>query len=617
MKDRHAKLLQLIRFTNERGEHISGKILSEQLGVSTRTVRNDISYLNNHYLVDAHIYSNNRLGYRIEGKMQDFNSTVYFEFNQRAFFIIQLLIKSQEWKVNQDIADQLFVSAQTISSDLIKISESIGRQQLSLSLKTEAFCGIRFNGNEIDKRQLLASFVKKEFSTREELVHELSYLFSSYFTREEIESVIYNFDTVIAEFEVRMETEKWSSLLVSLLIQKQRIPNFSIPSNEIQVRSINKTSKEFVFASKLIQKISSPNEAEILPEIEFLALQLIGLNVFQTLYASNLPMAQDMGFEVKESLFTLGKRYGYDFLNDQKLVDGLENHLKRVICPLKHHIYTTNKYLTYIKSEYIQAYQMAIVFSKLISQKFAVPMVENEVGYIALHIEASLERLNDLSTKVALVSEYQDITVTLRKQKIEKNFPNIQIMGTYAKTEIHEIPENVSLVVSTFPLEMKFRHTMTVNTFLNADDLMRIKQNITFGIIQNRVDEHQFIYLNESSKESFLEQMVEHFNLQQYHKSILDRESLSSTDIGNDIALPHPLFSSEEEQSSIYIGINHAKLNWGERTVRLVFLLILSEKDELRYEYIYREIYQLMRNEFKIQQLMRTDSYDQFIDILN
>src|SRR5699024_5666965 len=232
-----------------------------------------------------------------------------------------------------------------------------------------------------------------------------------------------------------------------------------------------------------------------------------------------------------------------------------------------------NSLLEQIKAQYIQAYQMAIVFSEHLSHSLNLYIPENEVGYIALHIEASIERKNDLSIKMALISTDSKIITTLIKQKIEKKFPQ-------------------------------------------SSDNIHIKKNITFGILKEYIKPENFIHLNELSKISFLTEMTKQLGLEKYLKGILDRESLASTDIDGKVALPHPLFSVEEPASSIYVGVNQNNLDWGDSKVKLVFLLILSEKDKIQYEYIYREVYQLIRYKSKVKELNQVETYKSFINLL-
>ncbi|WP_339236055.1 PTS sugar transporter subunit IIA [Oceanobacillus sp. FSL W7-1281] len=618
MKERHARLLQLLKMYEQEGKYVGGDVLSEKLGVSTRTIRSDIRYLNENYLADAEISSNNRLGYKLEGKMEVFKKQDYFEFNQRAFYIVQLLMEADSWKSYQEIADCLHVSAQTINSDLNRITELISSQQLEVTLETETFSGIRMIGNEIDKRLLLAHFVKRDFATKDELRHELRELFTKWwFEERQIDETMAHLDEVLEQYGVSLNIQVKSMLVVAVLIQKYRLNQKAISKFELDLSQDDQSLKENSAAQAILKKEGLPDGELLLRESSFLAVQLIGWKVFPDSNGiKDNQLFRKIDLQINESLAILGDKYGYDFWEDHQLVNGLQAHIKRIIYPLTYKALINNPFLSFIKSEYIQAYQMAVVFSKLISSRVSVHIPENEVGYIALHIEAAIERMNDLKIKAAVIFKEKHVLATLSKQKIEKHFRQIEVIDIYSIDEVHQLPENVSLVISQLPIKNINKKVIVVNEFLQADDLASIKQNITFGILKDRVSEEKLIYLNESTKEAFLEKMVDRFRLQRYFNGILDRENLSPTDIGNEIALPHPLFSTNEKESYIYIGVNQQRITWGERSVRLVFLLILSEKDKLKYEYIYREIYQLMKNKSTVENLLSTNSYEEFMENL-
>ncbi|WP_152655798.1 PRD domain-containing protein [Oceanobacillus sp. CFH 90083] len=618
MKERHARLLQLLKMYEQEGKYVSGDVLSEKLGVSTRTIRSDIRYLNKQYLADAEICSNNRLGYKLVGRMEVFKKQDYLEFNQRAFYIVQSLMEADSWKSYQEIADFLHVSAQTVNSDLNRITELVANQQFEITFETETFSGIRMNGEEIDKRLLLAHFVKRDFATIEELRHELKELFTKWwFDGRQIDDTMARLDESLEQYGISLNMHVKSMLVVAVLIQTYRLNQTAVSKLDVDLCQYGKPLREKLVAQAILKKEGLKNGELLLRESSFLAVQLIGWKVFpDSKGVKDGYLFKNIDLQINESLSILGEKYGYDFLEDHQLVNGLQAHIKRMIYPLAYRILINNPFLSFIKSEYIQAYQMAVVFSKLISSRVSIHIPENEVGYIALHIEAAIERMNDLKIKAAVIFKENHVLATLSKQKIEKNFRQIEVVGMYSINERQQLPENVSLVISQLPIKNIDKKVIVVNEFLQVDDLATIKQNITFGILKDRVSEEKLIYLNESTKEAFLEKMVDYFHLQHYFNGILDRENLSSTDIGNEIAIPHPLFSTNEEESYIYIGVNQQRMTWGERSVRLVFLLILSERDKLRYEYIYREIYQLMKNKSTIENLLTTNSYKAFMENL-
>src|SRR5699024_4304672 len=471
---------------------------------------------------------------------------------------------------------------------------------------------------EMDKRILLSYFVKKNFASTDEQRHELKTLFTKWwFNESEIDMTLDYVDKVFNYFDISLKLHMKSMIVTSVLIQKHRINNKKFVEIDLNFSQKKKNLQELRVAQEIL-KIGNLREKQFIKdETSFLALHLIGWKLIpNSKGVQDYILSEKIDSYVNELLSILGNDNGYEFSEDFSLVLGLQMHLKRILYPLKYHIFIDNPLLSYIKSEYIQAYQISVVFSKLFSQKFSIKIPENEVGFIALHIEAALERMNNLKIKAAVIYKDNYLTATLSKQKIENNFSQIEVTDILSINELELLPSNVSLVISQDTIQKSDKKVIVVNEFLKTADLSHIKQNVTFGILRNNIRKKQVLYLNESSQEAVLKRMVEYFNLDKFYKGIIDRENLSSTDIGNEIALPHPLFSSNTDKTSIYIGINKNKILWGERSARLIFLLILSEEDKLRYEYIYREIYQLKRDKKTIENLLNTNYYDEFIENL-
>lgn len=610
MKKRHTKLLQLL----SKEEYISGKEISEFLNVSIRTVRSDIRCLNENYLLDSQIQSNNRLGYKVIGNMSIFKNNNDMDFEHRAFLILQLLKTKNEWATYQEIGDSIWFSPQTIATDLLKISETIGRNNYNLTLKTEPFSGIQLVGCEMDKRLLLASFVTKNFATRQEFQNEITNLFQQWLSQNFIISVFHTLNEIINEYQIVVEDDAWSVLVSHLLIQQTYFSISPIPSHELQLSRNYEAFDETTLAKDILYRISNlPQEQINEQEIQYLVLQILGLKILKR----DTKPSHKLNKVVEQAIEKVGNHYGYKLLNDKQLLNGLKGHLEKVIVPLKFNVNVYNPFLTRIKSDYIQAYQMAVMFSELLNQKLELSIQEEEIGYITLHIEAAIERVKILSIKIGLAHTQSEIISTLMKQKIEQNFHQVQVRDIYSWKSSDDIPEDISLIISSKPITIPNKKTLVVNEFLQSEDLLKIKQNTTPNMIKQHTGYEKFISMNENSKQALLEKMTQHFHLQHYLNGIQDRENLSTTEIGNKVAVPHPLFSTDEPQSSIYIGINQKEIHWGESSVKLVFLLILSEQDKLSYEYIYREIYLLIKHQKALKQMMSVQDYSSFIKFLN
>ncbi|MEK4443074.1 PTS sugar transporter subunit IIA [Niallia sp. FSL K6-0077] len=98
---------------------------------------------------------------------------------------------------------------------------------------------------------------------------------------------------------------------------------------------------------------------------------------------------------------------------------------------------------------------------------------------------------------------------------------------------------------------------------------------------------------------------------------ILTREEMSSTEVGNYVAMPHPIARTENEETMIYIAINHKPIPWGKTNVQLVFLILPSEVDRENHYKVFKQLYQLVKSKDKVQELIQTKDFQSFMEVLH
>lgn len=80
--------------------------------------------------------------------------------------------------------------------------------------------------------------------------------------------------------------------------------------------------------------------------------------------------------------------------NDQELILGLSLHLKPAVNRIKFGMNIRNPMLQDIKNNYPLAYEAGIIAGIAVKEYTGIEMDENEIGYLALHFGAAIERKN-------------------------------------------------------------------------------------------------------------------------------------------------------------------------------------------------------------------------------
>jgi lichenan operon transcriptional antiterminator len=98
--------------------------------------------------------------------------------------------------------------------------------------------------------------------------------------------------------------------------------------------------------------------------------------------------------------------------------------------------------------------------------------------------------------------------------------------------------------------------------------------------------------------------------------SVLDRESLSPTSLGNLVAIPHA-FLQQTDRPCIAVAILKNPIQWGSEKAQLVFLLNISTSQEADFKPIFTQLYGLISDRKKVQRLIRTTEFISFLKELN
>lgn len=614
MRDRYTKILHILQ--NSDG-FVTGNEISEHLNISSRTVRNDIKDLNDNYLIGARIISNKRQGYKLEGELVSFKQRQHIEFEERAFYIIKELLDNKDWTTYEQLSQMIYFSAQTIRSDIQRISQMITAQKRNLSVEALVFQGIRLEGDEFDKRLLLESFLEKNFMTIDELHKELLVRFRGWILEEELKRlstvVIDNLNKYIHD----IPTNKLSSLLTHLIIAIYRIRQ-GHEICEVKIGEQSTVYEEFELASGILEEIQEIFNISIgRQERVHFSIHLISQRVIASFYNDRTNIPNELSQEIDDSLEDLGKQYGFRFNEDHQLVSGLLFHLAKAQYPLQYQLYIENPFISHIKMEYLLAYRIAVLLAHRLEKKLNFVVPENEIGYISLHLAAHIEQVKRKKVKVAIVSGSGIGTSMILKQKIQRHFLDIEIVGEYSLQMLDQIGKDVSLIISTMDVKKKGIPVVQVNEFLDSQDIDKIGSAINKGFLDRTLSEDRFILLDEDNKHDFLLRLSEEMGTEHLLDSIFTREDMSSTEVGHSVAMPHPIDRTDNEETMIYVAINKRPISWGRTNVQLVFLILPSEVDRENHYKVFKQLYQLVKSKEKVQALIQTKDFTSFMEVIH
>lgn len=94
--------------------------------------------------------------------------------------------------------------------------------------------------------------------------------------------------------------------------------------------------------------------------------------------------------------------------------------------------------------------------------------------------------------------------------------------------------------------------------------------------------------------------------------SIFERESASPTEIGNLVAIPHPMVNNTAI-SSISVLVLDKPIIWVDHHVQVIFLISIAKSEFYLWEPIFLKLFKYLVKENGIKKIINQPNYDDFI----
>lgn len=611
----------------------TGSYLSQQLGVSSRTIRSDIKLLQEALMpYGVEIVSSPGKGYRFE----NFENLIVVEHdlfksdtnnlensNERVNYIICRLLEntfSDTVVTQSDLADEMFISLSTLKSHLNEVKSILERYDLKIVQYKNK--GIKISGDEIKLRYCISEHLN---------IHDINMFYQKIFSNINLLSLDKIIKKVLSEKNLQLPDDAKENLCIHTAIAIQRA----------------KLNKSVSYPASIANRIESTFEYTVAKEIveQILVMIKIDLSYAEVYYIAQCLLASKKIFDIGETkdkahvknlvniiLKEIHEKLSIDFTNDEFLLDGLTLHLNIALTRVHFQMNIRNELLETIKNDYPLAFQMGVIAGKVVEKYDKIKINENEIGYIALHFGAAISRNGIKETlqskKIIIVCSSGLGMSVLLKAKIEEYFHNriniVKILPGYEVTD--EIVENVDFVLTTIPLKnIKSDKIIRINRMLQKEDIEEIENRIFKKAIINKKEITRFFtednfYVNKdfNSKEqciNFLtnEAIKKGLMTELTKKSVFEREEMSSTEIGYLAAIPHPLYN-EQGKSFVSILVLDKPLIWDEFLVQVVFLLNITQNKSNLWETMFLNLFNYIKEKKGIDSLLKNKSYTSFIE---
>ncbi|GMA45376.1 hypothetical protein GCM10025853_28330 [Tetragenococcus halophilus subsp. halophilus DSM 20339] len=222
--------------------------------------------------------------------------------------------------------------------------------------------------------------------------------------------------------------------------------------------------------------------SESLPEIEiFYLYQYLAYSRMQSIVDDTDKFSEEVTQITRTYMQEMSEKLGISIF-DTRIFSDLANHIKPMINRLEHKIRIKNGLLDEIRLSYKDIFEKVVSVSKIVSHQYRLPLInEDENGFITLYFARVLETYQ-LPIKTLIVCTTGVGTSELLKAKVEKNFPELDVIDVIATKNLDQFLKNyptTELVLSTIKLKQSLPvSSLLVSAMLTSDDQRRIQYKI-------------------------------------------------------------------------------------------------------------------------------------------
>lgn len=603
--------------------------LARRFAVSTRTVRADISALNDILLPHgAQLIHNRGSGYQLvvedaarysamRGSHQEQRQQTPRTASERVTHLLVRFLTSPFSLKLEDVADEWFISRGTLQSDMAEVRERLASYQLNIETKPRY--GMKLFGSEIAIRSCLTDLLfQRHMAVGDEPLCQLGLL-----PEGELPELTGRLHQLFADLAIKLTGEGEQYLIFYCAVAMKRVAD-GYPLSEFEAEdgddAVRQAARQIVAEWRLQvgKEISIAEEA-------YLRVNIAARRVQQILPTEI--NADDDEALVDYLLSYINTHYNFNLQGDTQLRADLLTHIKTMVTRVKYQINIPNPLLANIKQHYPMAYDVTLAAITSWGKYTPYTISENEIGFLVLHIGVGLERHYHIGyerhPQALLVCDTGNSTVRMIQAQLSRKYPQIvvtQIISLRDYEKLTQIEED--FVISTARLVEKDKPVVVLSPFPSDYQLEQLGKLVLVDrtkpyMLEKFFDEKHFMIIEEDMCQDELFRRVcsqleeEGYVGSDFYPSVVEREAIVSTMLGEGIALPHSL-GLLAHKTVVFTLLFPQGIRWGEgETAHVIFLLAISKTEYEEAMAIY-ELFVTFVRERSMSRLVSSQSFASF-----
>lgn len=585
---------------------VTAKMLSIQLGITERTVKNKIKKLRAQG-IDIKSSIN---GYQYEGEnITQKNLILPQTYSQRKSWLLRYLLQTQTDVNIYDLSQKLYINEVELRKEIQNLETELSDFNLTLSKMGDTY---KVLGSEQNKRKLLSALIYQELKGT--LLTKK--IIQSNFKSIKVDAIDRMLTALLKKYGFKIDDFDFNNLLLHVVIMIDR-GSSNLKSASSNLKIVNQIV-EWIKENESIDL--SPNDVHQLEEMFLLLsnkkIKLKNDNKIQELFQ------KIVGFV----------RRTYNLNLDEKLFKKrFLPHLIRLIERCKSNATIHNPLMNNIKQSSPTIYECACLIAYAIHKSYGIEISEEEIAFIALHVGNSVAEQIQNENKIMCqiyMSDYHGNVQRLINQ-INARFSGDLILLDVV-SDISSIMSQTQLII-VVDSEQQFVHfnTVYISSFLLSNDvtkLQRVIRKIKLKVKAERLKKglklfttSNTFYIDKEKKN--YKQVISELSTKmqqegivgpEFEHKLLERENISSTAFGL-VAIPHAI-DYGAKSSKWFIYINRKGIDWLNQRVYLVFVLAYNSENDDEFRKAFDELSTIVIDDEKVIKLINSKNYHDFIE---
>ena len=468
--------IEIIKTLDQIDQEITITDLAEQFKVSQRTIRNDLNSINEFLTNNGLTAMSLKSGGRVI-RQKDFSNLLplvsdvgdYYNYKlskeERRKVAAVMLVSSSGFITLSTIADSLYVSRATIINDLDDIKAYV--QEHDMMVLSHPNKGLRVEGHESVKRKFLMDIVRGNDIHKQSLGGQISVQAGNRIT---IQKIVNEQEHYHRAF---LSDHSFQKLMIYLGIMVNR----NMQGEYIEAQP-DRNDERYTFAQDILRYVSQYCHTKTTEdEIRYLSKMLAECRYIKgTMVKTDMLKIQTL---TRSFIDNISKEIGISLNGDYDFFENLSNHLQSVFTEITP-IYPENPIVDEVLEEHPDVLEAVHKCLPVIAQHVTRQITEIEIGYIAVHICAALERKKnkEIAFHVIVACHAGIGTSQLLLEKLKKHF-NFKIVDIISSHEARFLDEDkADFVISTIDLEGCKIDYVVVSPLLTDEDYIRVGNKI-------------------------------------------------------------------------------------------------------------------------------------------